>query len=91
MNVRLAFQLLSDDTAAAIKTFIALGHLPSEANDTASFVRLVNRWYRIMSVRHKGDALVRRWKDDFRTKLSTLNITIDTFKNLRASNKRIPF
>ena len=66
MNVHLTFQLLSDDTAAAIKTFIALGHLPSEANDTASFVQLVNSWYRIMSVRHKGDALERRWKDDFR-------------------------
>ena len=91
MNVRLAFQLLSDDTAVAIKTFIALGHLPSEANDAALFVQLVSSWYRIMSARHKGDALARRWKYDFRTKLSTLNITIDTFKNLRASNKWIPF
>ena len=92
MKVHLAFQFLNDDKAGAIKIFIALGHLPSEANDNSvSFLQLVSSWYGIMSASHKGEALVHRWKNNFSNKLSTLNITINTFKNLRAGIQWILF
>jgi len=49
MNVKLATQVLSHSVASAIRAYIALEKLPTDANATADFVERVNRLFDIMN------------------------------------------
>lgn len=91
MNVGLACQLLSEDTAAAVQTFASLGVLPPDAMATAVFLRLISNWFSIVSSRRKREGLVRGWRNDFSKKKSLVLEVNNVMKTLRAGKKWLPF
>ena len=56
MDVDRAMAVLSLDVAAAIRTLVEHGDMPTEALTTALFIELVARWFRIVKCRQKEGA-----------------------------------
>lgn len=91
MNVRLAYELLHEDTAAALKTMAKLQMLGNDVNVTAWFCELISRWFRIVSSRRKKDGLVKSWEADYADKVQFLQQTIDVFTTMTAGPRWMPF
>ena len=76
MNVKLATQVLSHSVASAIRTYIALNKMSTDAHATADFVEKINRIFDIMN---SNKVIMRnRWK-----RALTLKAT-DQFAELKA-------
>ena len=91
MNVRLAFQLLHHDTAAALTALIKLGYISEEATTTAWFCKLIAEWFGIISSRNKKQSLTKHWVMDYGKKLHLLHQTIDTFATMSVGKRWMPF
>lgn len=57
MRVNMAAQVLSHETASALRTLVRQKILPASAETTAFFCELIHNWFKTMNCRHRGDAL----------------------------------
>ncbi|KAK3914516.1 Transposable element P transposase [Frankliniella fusca] len=82
MKVKTSLNLLSNRLAATLKYLALKGIVPEEFEATAWFIKLMNRWFQLMTSRNLYHALGLRNMDAYNQALEHLQLVVMVFRNM---------
>jgi hypothetical protein len=82
MNVSLSVRLLSHDVAAAILFHISRNNIDRSHGTTAWFLKIMQKWFKIMTARHYKFGLSHHNDDEWQDTINFLNSFMDITKKL---------